>query len=309
MNDARAPRALLIGTAGLASGLPQALEALGADGPVAIVSAGWQEREGSHERLGGVVSCPLVDLRIYARAASVLETDVRLRSVLRERQMRVRALQADYRVRLTHAAAAARALSDGRSALPGADGHRRDALTGLRALDRRHLQRLAAVHAEPVPFSEALAREKERVQSDLAGCAAVLVAGGHAAVLRNRIRLLGLDAELRRHVLVAWGAGAMVCTDRMVLFLDHSPRGPREPEILDAGVGAVRGVVALPGARIRLALGDRDRIGLTARRFAPARCVALDDDAALHFQAGRLVRASGVFRLAASGKTPRVRVA
>ena len=39
----------------------------------------------------------------------------------------------------------------------------------------------------------------------------------------------------------------------------------------------VHGVVALPHARRRLRVGDPIRMSVLARRFAPARCLVLDD--------------------------------
>ena len=47
-------------------------------------------------------------------------------------------------------------------------------------------------------------------------------------------------------------------------------------EVFSAGVGLVRGVVALPDARSRLDLDNRTRMATLARRFAPAACLVLD---------------------------------
>jgi hypothetical protein len=44
--------------------------------------------------------------------------------------------------------------------------------------------------------------------------------------------------------------------------------------VLDAGLALVGDVVAFPQPEFRLALGDRERLRLLARRFAPAQCVA-----------------------------------
>lgn len=313
-------RVTLLSSEGLLAGLPAAIEAFGLDGPVALVSAGWQEFEGANEPLLAAVGRPVIDLRIYARAESVMRADEVLRAALRERQRRVQALQADYRVRLTHMAAAAALLPEGtgrsdRTVPEGTNRHRREALAALRALDRSHLEQLAALQSSPLPPGvereespgQALAQEREQVADALSKAAIVLIAGGHVAVLRNRIRLLGLDTELRHRNIIAWGAGAMVCSERIVLFLDHSPRGMREPEILDAGLGVVPRAVVMPGGRSRLALARRDRVSLIARRFAPSQCICLDGDATLGFEAGQLETVSGVCRLGSSGRTPRVR--
>jgi peptidase E len=59
----------------------------------------------------------------------------------------------------------------------------------------------------------------------LAASHAVLIAGGHIAVLLNRLRLFDLSAVLRERPVFGWSAGAMVLTSRIVLFHDSPPRG------------------------------------------------------------------------------------
>ena len=76
---------------------------------------------------------------------------------------------------------------------------------------------------------------------------------------------------------VAWSAGAMALTERVVLFHDFVPHGVAQTEVYGAGIGVVPGVVVLPHARRRLRVGDPIRMSVLARRFAPARCLVLDD--------------------------------
>jgi hypothetical protein len=71
----------------------------------------------------------------------------------------------------------------------------------------------------------------------------------------------------------------MAVTERVVLFHDHAVHASRNAEVLDRGLGLARGVVALPHARRRLDIGDGPRMSRMARRFAPARCLVLDDGA------------------------------
>src|SRR4029077_15454639 len=75
----------------------------------------------------------------------------------------------------------------------------------------------------------------------------------------------------------AWSAGAMALGERIVLFHDRSAHGPGHPEIHGSGLSVLRGVVPLPHARARLLLDDAPRMSVFARRFAPARCVLLED--------------------------------
>jgi hypothetical protein len=66
----------------------------------------------------------------------------------------------------------------------------------------------------------------------------------------------------------------MAVTERVVLFHDSPPQGSGAPEVLDAGLAFVGDVVALPQPEFRLKLGDRERLRVLARRFAPATCIA-----------------------------------
>ena len=61
-----------------------------------------------------------------------------------------------------------------------------------------------------------------------------------------------------------------------MLFGDRSPHGPGHPEVYGSGLGVVRNVVLLPHARARLLLSDTARMAVFAQRFAPARCILLD---------------------------------
>jgi hypothetical protein len=77
--------------------------------------------------------------------------------------------------------------------------------------------------------------------------------------------------------LVAWSAGAMVLTERIVLFHDQVAQGVAHTEVYGEGLGVVHGLVLLPHARRRLRVDDPLRMGVLARRFAPSGCVVLDD--------------------------------
>jgi len=76
---------------------------------------------------------------------------------------------------------------------------------------------------------------------------------------------------------VAWSAGAMALTERVVLFNDRAPQGPAHAEIYDEGLGMIMGAVLLPHARRRLQIDDVTRMSVLASRLAPAVCVVLDD--------------------------------
>jgi hypothetical protein len=67
----------------------------------------------------------------------------------------------------------------------------------------------------------------------------------------------------------------MAISERVVLFHDSPPQGPGAAEVLDAGLGFVGDVVVLPQPEFRLKLGDRQRLKVMVRRFAPATCIAM----------------------------------
>ena len=86
--------------------------------------------------------------------------------------------------------------------------------------------------------------------------------------------------------MIAWSAGAMALTDRIVLFGDRAPRGPGHPEVYGSGLSLVRDVVLLPHARARLLLDDASRMAVLARRFGPARCVPLETGTRIDLDTG-----------------------
>ena len=93
----------------------------------------------------------------------------------------------------------------------------------------------------------------------------------------------------------------MALSERVVVFHDSPPHGAGDAEVLEAGLGLHRGVVALPHASKRLHLHDRLRVGLFARRFAPAACVALDPLTRIVWDGVRWKGIPGTRRLAAAG--------
>ena len=124
------------------------------------------------------------------------------------------------------------------------------------------------------------------VASMLDSAAVLVVAGGHVGVLAEVLHLFNVAAVLRPPV-IAWSAGAMALTDRIVLFHDRAPQGPGHPEVWGSGLSVLRDVVLLPHARARLLLDDGDRMAVFARRFGPARCVPLEAGVRIDVADGR----------------------
>ncbi len=114
---------------------------------------------------------------------------------------------------------------------------------------------------------------------------------------------MGRMLRLLDRPVFAWAGGAMVVTERVVLFHDSPPQGAGNAEILDAGLGLVPGLVALPDPRLRLRLDDRERVGLFAGRFAPAACVAMDHGAITYYDGERFTATTGTMGFRSDGTT------
>ena len=298
---------ILLGPQAPVANLRQAVDALGPDGPVVVISAGWRDSEGEIDELREVLDRPLEALMLYHRADQIFAREPALRSLHRERQDKLQELQALYRIRLGPTITAARKLMRAQAQPELLRLEQRAAIAQLRALDRHHLRRIQAIHREfdarraelQLP---AVIAEREAVQRQLAQAGLVLIAGGHVAVLLNRMRLFRLSELLAQKPLVAWSAGAMALCERIVLFHHHAPQGRRDAELLDAGLGIVRQRVLLPDAKTRLDWSNRKRMGLFSRRFAPATCCTLDNGSLLHLEGNRLVAAAKTFAVTRSGK-------
>ena len=251
------------------------------EGPIATITAGWQEREPDDGELGKLLGSRDVNLRLYRRWLDVHERDPEFALGERKLAAVLDDLQEAYLLRLDHALQAVYAVQR------RGNGHRlradvlAEAIGAVRELDAAHLRRVGAVRGE---FYQGLHPHDRPViaghRADVAGllrdAVAVVVAGGHVGVLADVLHLFGIAASLRSAV-IAWSAGAMALAERIVLFHDRSARGPGHPEIYGSGLSVFRNVVPLPHARARLLLDDAPRMAVFARRFAPARCVLLEN--------------------------------
>lgn len=297
---------ILLGPQAFQPNLDKALERLDLEDPICVVTAGWQERAGELEALETHIGRKVLDLMLYQRAERLYEEDGELFEAHRRRQGRLRELQRYYRTRLSYYLEAARHLvrTGGDSDL--LEPERRDAIEVVRELDHRHLGRLRQINAE---FEEtwrpserpSVARHCEEISAIVSQCSAILVAGGHVAVLLNRLRVFNMGEWLRVKPVVAWSGGAMTLSEQLVLFHDSPPQGPGDAEVLEEGLGIFQGVLPLPHARRRLRLEDPIRVSLFASRFSPALCVAMDQGSLLHWDGHRWSALPGTRRLTSEG--------
>jgi hypothetical protein len=269
---------------------PQALAELApGDGPVVVLSAGWRADETDDEALRRYLGPEVAVLPVYTWFEVVMRELPELRAEYRARQDALSDLRRLHRMRLHPALRVVHEfLDEDRDALE--DEHLALALEDVRRIDRQLLEYAAKIHARHATASEpwntqpVVERLRARASDALRSARAVVLAGGHVAVLLNRLQFFGADRVLRElwaqgKPILAWSAGSMVLADRIVLFYDDPPDGPAFPELLDFGFGLVQDVVLLPHARQRLRLDDPVRVGALAMRFGPSPCLGLENGA------------------------------
>ncbi|WP_158288543.1 hypothetical protein [Ornithinimicrobium flavum] len=113
-------------------------------------------------------------------------------------------------------------------------------------------------------------------------------------------------ARVYRPVL-AWGAGAMALTERVVLFHDFSVVAPGISELLMDGMGLTRGLVAFPNAKDRLDLTDLPSTRSLVSRCTPRVPVLLDEGAQVTLTADGELPGTGKARvLTADGRATKL---
>jgi hypothetical protein len=266
--------------------LAAAARTLDLDGPVATVTAGWQDREPDDAELDALLDGRSVNLRLHARWQDVLARDPDYATAEREYRTALREQRELYLIALD---GALRALHEvARHGGDGVPAARADAEHVVRLVDERHLARVCEARASfdaaaRTPERAVVAGHRADVAELLGSASALVVAGGHVGDLLHVLRLFAVHAPA---VVIAWSAGAMALAERVLLFHDRAPQDGSHAEFLDCGLGWLRGCVLLPHARHRLRTDDPRRMAELAFRAAPARCVILDDGARLDLGSG-----------------------
>lgn len=307
--DKKTPRlVVLLGAQRFDPTLGSAVKAHGVEGKMALVTAGWQEREPEDDELSQHLGGHTVNLQLHARGTQLFAKDPELAKAHRERQALLRHLQEIYRIRLDHAQRADFEVSHYAMPERMRDEVRATSIEAIKSLDAWHLEKCASVKAE---FEDRMKtrerpevrRHRDELRAALGGCVGVCIAGGHVAVLVNRLSLFGLEDLVGDRAVFAWTAGAMAITDRIVLFHDDPPQGQVAEQILDVGVGLVPRTVVFPTPERRLRLDDAANIALLSRRFAPSTCLVLPDRSWVTWTAGNYGKTQGVVRMTESGAT------
>lgn len=285
--------------------LPGVLQKHGVTGPLALVSAGWRYDEARDEPLRAAVPNEIRNLRLYDRFRTIEHEAPDLISRYTAKQDAIRRVKQRYRMRVQTGLASATALF----AEHGDITCRwfLQAIRHLQETDELFLAEARALHdrfeLEAKPGDHPLVRkEREAIREELSGCVALLVAGGHVGVLRNRCFFFDLGPVLNHRPLYAWSAGAMLMTERVLLYHDRTAYGPGTAEFLDQGFGLLRNTVFLPHARERLDLENIRNLTVLAHRLAPRRVIGLENGAV--FEGGSYSGAAGAaFALHLDGST------
>jgi hypothetical protein len=264
-------------------------DALGVDGPVALVTAGWEEGErndaGIDRRLGGGSR----NLGLYGRRLDVLGSDDEYANAERLVRTQLTELRETYAVRVRHALEGLAALR--RRMGEEQTGSELDiAIASVRAIDDAHVAAITDVYerfyaAHPPHERPVIAEHRAELAAIVSGCAAIAIAGGHVGTLNDCLHLCNIASLVDDKPLIAWSSGCMAISERIMVIDDDDPAG-RADEIYDVGVGIARGLVALP-VSARLRAHDSGELAVLAGRCVPNVCVVLDAGDRLQLQSGQ----------------------
>lgn len=250
-------------------------------GPIATVNAGWQERETDSAELSAVLGGRMLNLQLFRRWQEIVATDPEYAAAERRLTARLDELQAIYAIRLNHLMATLAAISR-RKEIPAVQSAATlDTFRALRELDRWHLDVVGETRGEffaavRLGARDDVWRHRAEIAEAVGGCSGMVFAGGHVGVLLHVLHIFDLTRVIKAP-LVAWSAGAMALSDRVVLFHDFAPAGERYPQMYADGLGIFSGVLPFPHPRRRLRLDDTSRLGQLARRLEPQVGVLLPD--------------------------------
>jgi hypothetical protein len=282
-------RVTLLGPLDDGVNLAAEVEALGVDGPVALVTAGWEEGErndaGIDRRLGGGSR----NLGLYGRRLDVLGSDEEYANAERLVRTQLTELRETYAVRVRHALEGVAALR--RRFGEDQTGAELDiAIAALRAIDDAHVAAINDAYerfyaAYPPHERSVITQHRAEVAAIVSSCAAIAIAGGHVGTLNDCLHLCNLASLVDKQPLITWSSGCMAISERIMVIDDDDP-ARRSDEIYDIGIGIARGLVALP-VSARLRAHDPGRLALLARRCAPNVCVVLDAGDRLQLHSGQ----------------------
>jgi hypothetical protein len=253
------------------------------EGPVATVTAGWRDRESDTNELDATLEGRGRHLRLYGRLTDVLDSDPWFAEAALAHRDAVDELAGIYSLRLQRALDSVYAVHRRPVRTDVATSAESDGVRVVQSIDQWYIDAVDQLHGElqaaaPPEESEPIQRHRAEVAQAVGEASAIAIAGGHVGQLLRCLKLFQVNLPPQLPV-VAWSAGAMSLTERVVLYHDRGPRGVVGSEIWDRGLGRAPRIVAMPHARRRLNLDDPMVLRVLARRFGDARCLLLDDGA------------------------------
>jgi len=309
INDETTGPIVLLGPQTDFNEIGEMLDEVQADGSVALITTGWQENESEDEALIEKLRRPAINLALHARSERIYAQESGYAKARAARQARLQHLQRFYRMRLEAIDEAARAIGVRHVDAELLDEQHSITVAQMCHLDNDHLQRCqtewAAFDSQwPAAEQASIASERAELAEIVDRCAAVVISGGHLTALLNRLRLFNVLANLGNKPIIAWSAGAMCLSDRIVLFHDSPPFGKNLAQMLDVGLGLIKNVVVMPDPSRRLRTHESEGISRFTQRMAPAECLGMDIGARLIFNQGRL-QSAFAHRLLPNGQLQR----
>ena len=302
----RSMKGALLGPQHTTATVQNVVKQLALDARVALVTAGWQEREDQDAELHQLLGKKTLNLNLYERGEQVFATDKEYAKLHRARQDRMRQRQEYYRLRINRFGDAALDIARMAAGSEYEADEARVSIESIRNCDLAHIAHCRAAREEfehvAKPFERpSIAKHRAEITDILRSTKVLAIAGGHVAVLLNRLRMFGINDLIADQVLVAWSGGAMVTGDQVVLFHESPPQGAGVSEVMDEGLGLHHGVLPLPYPKMRLKLDDPLRVGWLARRNDPVRCIAFDHGEYVMFDEKKWFGASGTQWLKTDG--------
>ena len=171
-------------------------------GPLAVINAGWRHDEDDLNALARDLKRQLLHLPLYRWFDELGQREPELSGLHRERQKAIKAYKKVYRIQLRAAFDIWNRIRRLSSAHPGQyTQDEEDACASVRVADRRALERIAQIrdqfpeikrpweHPSTKPHQDAIDRKLNEAE-------ALLITGGHVAILRNRLHFFGLNKSI-----------------------------------------------------------------------------------------------------------------
>ena len=262
--------------------------------PVALITAGWETEESDDGDLKAAIDIEAINLNLFERTERLFSDDPELIKTLRTRQDELRHLRDAYNDRLNHLLKAARQIIRRHDPLIDLGLETESAIEMVRQLDREYFVRTSQLidryeQQLQIAYRPHVIQHRREIGDILNRVHAVLIAGGHVAIILNRLRIFGILDMRTELPIVAWSGGTMALSDQVVFFHDSPPQGPGDAEVLRAGMSLYHDVLPLPDGKTRLNLDDQARVELFARRFNRFKCVIFDEQTILERENGNWI--------------------